>query len=151
MDIKPAERLKKKFLIILYLLETTTLILGVSLPLVQIDELWIFSSEFSLLSVSFTLFQAKEFILSFLLIFFGFFIPLVKILSRSLNWHLVGKYNLQKLAMVDVFILSLLIFSSKASSFFEITLREGSYFLILHIALSYLIMFLRQQVKDFSD
>ena len=144
MNIEPRTQSKKKFLLILFLLEALTLILGVSLPLVQIDELWIFSSEFSLLSISVTLFNAEELLLSFLVIFFGFFIPITKILARNLGWLSIEKYNLQKLAMVDVFMLSLLIFSSKASSFFEIVLREGSYFLILHIILSYLILFFRR-------
>ena len=144
MNIEPRTQSKKKFLLILFLLEALTLILGVSLPLVQIDELWIFSSEFSLLSISVTLFNSEEFLLSFLVIFFGFFIPITKILARNLGWLSIEKYNLQKLAMVDVFMLSLLIFSSKASSFFEIVLREGSYFLILHIILSYLILFFRR-------
>ena len=144
MSIKTGTHSKKKFLIILYFLETLTLILGISLPLVQIDELWLFSSEFSLISISITLFKAGDFLLSFLLIFFGFFIPIIKILARSLGWLSIERYNLQKLAMVDVFMLSLLIFSSKASSFFEIILREGSYFLMLHISLSYLILFLKR-------
>ena len=144
MSSKTETHSKKKFLIILYFLETLTLFLGISLPLVQIDELWLFSSEFSLISISITLFKAGDFLLSFLLIFFGFFIPIIKILARSLEWLSIERYNLQKLAMVDVFMLSLLIFSSKASNFFEIILREGSYFLILHITLSYLILFLRR-------
>ena len=144
MSSKTETHSKKKFLIILYFLETLTLFLGISLPLVQIDELWFFSSEFSLLSISVALFKAGELLLSFLLIFFGFFIPIIKILARSLEWLSVERYNLQKLAMVDVFMLSLLIFSSKASSFFEIILREGSYFLMLHISLSYLILFLKR-------
>ena len=144
MSSKTETHSKKKFLIILYFLETLTLFLGISLPLVQIDELWFFSSEFSLLSISVALFKAGELLLSFLLIFFGFFIPIIKILARSLGWLSIERYNLQKLAMVDVFMLSLLIFSSKASSFFEIILREGSYFLMLHISLSYLILFLKR-------
>lgn len=144
MSIKTETHSKKKFLIILYFLETLTLFLGISLPLVQIDELWVFSSEFSLLSISVALFKAGELLLSFILIFFGFFIPIIKILARSFEWLSVERYNLQKLAMVDVFMLSLLIFSSKASSFFEIILREGSYFLMLHISLSYLILFLKR-------
>ena len=144
MIIKLVRRYKKNFLVILYLMEAITLLLGISLPLVQIDELWIFSSEFSLISVTIALFKAEEFALSLLLICFGFFIPVLKMVSRILEWTSVEKYNLQKLAMVDIFMLSLLIFSSKASSFFEIVLREGSYFLIVHIVLSYWISFIRR-------
>ena len=97
MSSKTETHSKKKFLIILYFLETLTLFLGISLPLVQIDELWFFSSEFSLLSISVALFKAGELLLSFLLIFFGFFIPIIKILARSLGWLSIEPYNLQKL------------------------------------------------------
>ena len=114
------------------------LILGVSLPLAKINEFWFFSSEFSILSISRDLIINKEYFLGLVVIFFGFLFPLIKIFSRHTKFNYIKKYNLHKFSMVDIFLISFLVFASKASSFFDMQILVGFYFLLSAVLLSYI-------------
>ncbi len=114
------------------------LLLGVSLPLATIDEFWFFSSEFSVLSLSYILFINNEYILAFIIIFFGLIVPAFKIVIRVTRPSLLTILPLQKFAMLDVFLLSFLIFGGKLSYFYEVTLQFGFYFMLSSIILGYL-------------
>ena len=63
--------------------------------------------------------------------------PLIKIISRHTNIQFINRYNLHKFSMVDIFLISFLVFSSKASSFFDLKLLLGFYFLLASIILGY--------------
>jgi uncharacterized paraquat-inducible protein A len=122
---------------LLTLLEVTLLVLGVSLPIAKIEEFWIFSSEFSILSIAKDLITGSEILLGIVVISFGLIFPLIKIASRYTSSNFISNYNLHKFSMVDIFLISFLIFSSKVSSYFEMDLLIGFYFLLASVLLGY--------------
>tara|TARA_B100000035_G_C20857525_1_gene490351 strand:- start:347 stop:757 length:411 start_codon:yes stop_codon:yes gene_type:complete len=124
-----------KFISILF--ELIFLLLGVYYPLATIEEFWIFKSEFSILSISYDFFINDELALFFVVFFFGFIFPILKIISRVLKINFVEKFNLHKFSMVDIFLISFLVFIGKSSNFFDIDLGIGFYFLIFSIFLGY--------------
>ena len=126
------------FWLILTILEIILLILGVSFPLARIDEFWIFTSEFSILSVSRDLIIADEFLLGLMVFSFGLLFPLVKIVFRLTGYELINRYNLHKFSMVDIFLISFLVFSAKVSNYFDLSLLIGFYFLISSVLLGYI-------------
>ncbi len=126
------------FWLILTILEIVLLILGVSFPLARIDEFWIFTSEFSILSISRDLIIADEFLLGLMVFSFGLLFPLVKIVFRLTGYELINRYNLHKFSMVDIFLISFLVFSAKVSNYFDLSLLIGFYFLISSVLLGYI-------------
>ncbi len=126
------------FWLILTILEIILLILGVSFPLAKIDEFWIFTSEFSILSISRDLIIADEFLLGLMVFSFGLLFPLVKIVFRLTGYELINRYNLHKFSMVDIFLISFLVFSAKVSNYFDLSLLIGFYFLISSVLLGYI-------------
>ena len=126
------------FWLILTILEIILLILGVSFPLARIDEFWIFTSEFSILSISRDLIIADEFLLGVIVFSFGLLFPLVKIVFRLTGYELINRYNLHKFSMVDIFLISFLVFSAKVSNYFDLSLLIGFYFLISSVLLGYI-------------
>ena len=69
----------------LILFETIFLFCGVYFPLARIDEFWLFSSEFSILSLTRDLYINGEILLSMIIIVFGFIFPFIKIISKIFN------------------------------------------------------------------
>ena len=124
-----------KFLLISF--ELIFLLLGVYYPLAKMKEFWIFKSEFSILSISYDFFVNEELALFFVVFFFGFVFPVLKIISRILKINFVERFNLHKFSMVDIFLISFLVFIGKSSNFFDIQLGIGFYFLIFSIFLGY--------------
>ncbi len=124
-----------KFLSISF--ELIFLLLGVYYPLAKMKEFWIFKSEFSILSISYDFFVNEELALFFVVFFFGFVFPVLKIISRILKINFVERFNLHKFSMVDIFLISFLVFVGKSSNFFDIQLGIGFYFLIFSIFLGY--------------
>ena len=124
-----------KFISILF--ELIFLLLGVYYPLATIEEFWIFKSEFSILSISYDFFINDELALFFVVFFFGFIFPILKIISRVLKINFVEKFNLHKFSIVYIFLISFLVFIGKSSNFFDIDLGIGFYFLIFSIFLGY--------------
>ena len=124
-------------LILISIFEFILLLFGISLPIAKIDEFWFFSSEFSILSIVKDLFINNEYSLAIIIISFGFFFPTIKIISRHLSLRIIDEYNLHKFSMVDIFIISFLVFASKASNFFNMEIELGFYFLLLSVLLGY--------------
>ena len=124
-----------KFLLISF--ELIFLLLGVYYPLAKMKEFWLFKSEFSILSISYDFFVNEELTLFFVVFFFGFVFPVLKIISRILKINFVERFNLHKFSMVDIFLISFLVFIGKSSNFFDIELGIGFYFLIISIFAGY--------------
>lgn len=137
--LKMINYLFKKFLI---LLETIFLFSGVYFPLARIDEFWLFSSEFSILSLTRDLYINGEMLLSIIIIIFGFIFPLIKIISKVFNTKFAENLNLHKFSMVDIFLLSFVVFAGKTSNYFEIHLLIGFYFLLISVLINYLYIIL---------
>ena len=128
----------KYFFIFLSFIEFIFLILGVSLPLARIDEFWIFTSEFSVLSISKNLIINNEFLLGIIIIVFGLIFPIIKIILRHTNLEIIQNLNLHKFSMIDIFLISFLVFSGKISNFFEIEILLGFYCLFISMLLGYI-------------
>ena len=128
---------RKHIFIFLSFIEFILLILGVILPIAKIDEFWFFTSEFSILSIAKDLLINNEFLLGFIVISFGLIFPIIKIICRYTKIQFINRYNLHKFSMVDIFLISFLVFSSKASSFFDMEILLGFYFLLASILLGY--------------
>ena len=123
---------------LLIVCESIFLCLGVYLPLATIDEFWIISSEFSILSLSEKLLIENEWTLGLLVFLFGVIFPIFKIITRLFYIKIFEKFNLHRFSMVDIFLLSFLVFSGKLSKFYELELLIGFYFLITSILLGYI-------------
>lgn len=128
-------------------LEFLFLILGVTLPLATIDEFWFFSSEFSIVSLAVVLLKNNEYVLGSIIVIFGIIIPSMKIFQRYKKVNFLKKWPLHKFSMLDIFLLSFLIFGGKLSYFYEVNLKLGFYFLLSSIFLSYLSLFITRQAK----
>ena len=125
----------KNFLV---LVEFTFLAFGIFFPLAEVDQFWILSSEFSILSLSKTLLLEKEWILGLVVFSFGVVFPILKILIRHFKITKLEKFNLHRFSMVDIFLLSFIVFIGKLSLFYEIELLIGFYFLLLSIIVGYI-------------
>tara|TARA_B100000131_G_C18027811_1_gene577152 strand:- start:179 stop:604 length:426 start_codon:yes stop_codon:yes gene_type:complete len=121
----------------LILFETIFLFCGVYFPLARIDEFWLFSSEFSILSLTRDLFINGEILLSIIIIIFGFIFPFIKIIYKVFNIEFIENLNLHKFSMVDIFLLSFIVFAGKTSNYFEIHLLVGFYFLLISVLINY--------------
>ena len=131
-------QIKHSFLKLLTFFEFMFLLLGVSLPLATIDEFWFFSSEFSVVSLAYTLFNSKEYTLSIIIIAFGLIFPILKIFHHSFASQVFQTLPLYKFALIDIFLLSFLIFGGKMSYFYTVNLQSGFYFMLSSILLSFL-------------
>ena len=133
---------------IVNIVEALTLLLGVTLPIAKTSEFWIFESEFSLLSLSFNLVTSDEWLIALIVILFGICLPIVKISMRYVKIPKFYRVNLHKFSMVDIFLLSFFVYSSKISKIFDIELMIGFYFLVISIVLGYLQILLGREVRN---
>ena len=118
--------------------ETVLLFLGILSPFARIQEFWIFEEEFSIFSLVLSLFEEQNFLLGVTILVFGIVIPLVRLCTNCIPGSRLKNLNLHKLAMLDIFLISFLIFSSQMSYFFEVSLLRGFYFLFAALVVSYL-------------
>ena len=118
-------------------LELICLLAGTSLPLVSITEFWIFENEFSILSLSGTLLLSNEILLSVIVFSFGFIFPLAKIITTFFEGLGSISTTIQRFSMVDVFLLSFLVYGSKISGSYDVVLGAGFYFLCVALTLSF--------------
>ena len=118
--------------------EVTLLFLGIFSPFARIQEFWIFEEEFSIYSLILSLFDQQNFLLGLTILAFGILIPFVRLCTNCIPSFKLKKLNLHKLAMLDIFLISFLIFSSQMSYFFEVKLLNGFYFLFAALVVSYL-------------
>lgn len=89
----------------------------------------------------------SEFFLAIIVISFGLIFPIVKIICRHTNIQFINRYNLHKFSMVDIFLISFLVFASKASSFFEMEILLGFYFLMASVLLGYFQIVFKKIIK----
>ncbi|HJP09536.1 MAG TPA: paraquat-inducible protein A [Arenicellales bacterium] len=134
--------------IVLSIIEAITLVLGATLPLAHVSEFWVFKNEFSIFSLTAMLFSSGEFLLGIVVGLFGFVVPMAKILMRHFVSTILSKFALHKFSMVDIFLLSFLVYSSKISSVFDLELLVGFYFLLTSIVVGYFqIIFSRREER----
>ena len=118
--------------------EAILLFLGIFSPFARIQEFWIFEEEFSIYSLLLSLLDQQNFLLGGTILAFGVLIPFIRLCTNWFPSDKLKNLNLHKLAMIDVFLISFLIFSSQASFFFEVNLLQGFYFLFGSLVVSFL-------------
>ena len=129
-------------------LELVCLLAGTSLPLVSITEFWIFENEFSILSLSGTLLLSNEILLAVIVFSFGFVFPVAKIISSFFKGLGSIPTTMQRFSMVDVFLLSFLVYGSKISGSYDVVLGAGFYFLCVALTLSFARTSFRKETID---
>ena len=82
------------------------------MPLASITEFWIFENEFSIFSLFSTLISSGEILLAVIVFGFGFLFPLAKITTSFFEGLGSIPANIQRFSMVDVFLLSFLVYGS---------------------------------------
>jgi paraquat-inducible protein A len=116
------------------------LALGISLPSIKLTRFYFFSTEFSLISTVWTLYQRNQIFLGAIVFIFSILLPVFKILYlvilttmpmdvlqrqyrrlRALEW--LGKWS-----MHDVLVLALMIFFLKSSGIYDARSLSGVYF-----------------------
>jgi len=118
-------------------IELSCLIAGATLPLASITEFWIFENEFSIFSLFYTLISSREILLSIIVVSFGFLFPLLKIITSLFDGLGSIPTAIQRFSMVDVFLLSFLVYGSKVSETYDVALGAGFYFLCFALALGF--------------
>ena len=119
------------------LLELVCLLAGTTLPLASITEFWIFEDEFSILSLSGTLLLSDEILLAVIVCSFGFVFPLAKLITSFFEGLGSIPTVIQRFSMVDVFLLSFLVYGSKISESYDVVLGDGFYFLCVALTLNF--------------
>lgn len=130
------------------ILELSCLLAGATLPLASITELWIFENKFSIFSLFSTLVSSEEILLAVIVLGFGFLFPLVKIATGYFDGLGSIPGIIQRFSMVDVFLLSFLVYGGKISEAYEVSLGSGFYFLIAALALGYVRSYVISMARD---
>ena len=130
------------------LLELVCLLAGTTLPLASITEFWIFENEFSILSLSGTLLLSNEILLAVIVCSFGFVFPLAKLITSFFEGLGSIPTTIQRFCMVDVFLLSFLVYGSKVSESYDVVLGAGFYFLCITLTLSFARTSFGKEEKD---
>lgn len=109
---------------------------GLYLPLTEVTQFWFFTENTQIIFILEYLFKNDEVFLAYLILLFGVFGTYIKILLKYIN---VEDFNdvLQKFSFFDIFVVSLLIFSSKLSAFLEVEAKIGTYFLVTALLISF--------------
>ena len=123
--------------IIICMLEIALLCLGVHMPLITLNKFWFFSDSYSVLSIVSTFWQESEYTLAVIILSFGVLFPIIKSLSRFTSLQFIKTYSLHKFAMVDIFLLSFVVFLAKSSSAVKADVQIGFYVLLAAVLLGY--------------
>jgi len=116
--------------------------LGIYLPMLVVSEFWFFKNEISLLKIIQGLFENNELILATVVTTFGVFLPTFRMIGQLLNLTVVEKFQLHKFSMLDIFLLSFVVFAGKFSTIFSAEIAVGFYFLLGSVLVGFLQIFL---------
>ena len=133
---------------LLSLLELIFFGFGISLPLLSVSEFWFFKNEISLINIVYGLFENAEYFLAVMVTVFGVVIPFIKIFARLLSLKFVEKFQLHKFAMLDIFLISFIVFSSKFASLFDAKIGIGFYFLSASILIGFIQIFRQKDHQE---
>ncbi len=136
------------FLGLLIVSAAVCLVLGISLPVLKLTRLYVWTDTFSIVSVIWALYRDGELILSGVLLIFSIIFPIVKLLYLlalyavpvepedrrrqaldRLGW--LGKWS-----MLDVLVLALMIFYVKSSGIADAASLPGIYFFAASVILT---------------
>lgn len=148
---QPSARRKglRDFLIgLMIILATACLVLGLTMPVIQLTHLYIWSDTHSFISVVRALYADNEIILATILVVFSILFPALKLVyllaaytmlsAGSPHYHLMlSRLSwLGKWSMLDVLVLALVIFYIKANTFTDASTLPGVYFFAASVLLT---------------
>jgi len=130
----------RKFLLSLTIMAATVcLVLGVTMPIVKLDQFYVLSDQHSLISIVQALYQDDEIFLSAIIVIFSILIPVLKLVYLLAAATIpeddeIGRQQilnrmewLGKWSMLDVLVLALMIFYIKSSGTADAATLPGIY------------------------
>ena len=119
---------------------TASLVLGLTLPVIELTYFWLWSDTHSLISIARALYAEQEWFLAGIVVVFSMLFPAIKLLyllvayttmasGAGARTHILNRMSwLGKWSMLDVLVLALVIFYVKASALTEAAALPGIYF-----------------------
>ena len=135
----PASDLRRFCLGLLTLAAAMTLVLGVTLPAIQLTKLYLWTDQHSILSATYALYLDKEYFLAGLIGLFSIVIPACKLFyllvvstisapRPAMRERAIDRLeSLGKWSMMDVLVLALMVFYVNASALADATALPGIY------------------------
>lgn len=135
------------------------LLAGLSMPLLEVEKMWLWQNDYSVLTGVVDLAAQNELILAGVIFFFSVVFPMAKLVSLWMVWFmplttprragvLVWLERLGRWSMLDVFIVAIMIVLIKMKPLADISPRPGVYVFSAAILLS---MLTALYVKRLSD
>lgn len=122
---------------LLVLLASLLLVIGLTLPMMSVQQFYFFNNAFSVLSGIQTLFMQGKWLLAALIFVFSILLPLLKLavlflLSRAVdqtkfNRYLKLMHDYGRWAMLDVLVVAVLIVSVKLGAVVTVQVHAGLY------------------------
>ncbi len=117
---------------------TALLVAGLCMPLLEVEKMWFWQSDYSVLTGVADLARQNELILAAVIFFFSVVFPIAKLASLWMVWGvplstgrrrtvLTWLERLGRWSMLDVFIVAIMIVLIKMKPFAEISPRPGVY------------------------
>jgi len=131
--------------------ESFILILGMTLPLLGVNQFWIFKENQSLLDILLIFYKTNEFFLLILVSTMGFALPILKVCLRFANYDEVLIRYISRFSCIDIFLIAILVFVSKSSTFIKVELLEGFYFLCVGVLLGLFQLEKYVKYQSYSD
>ena len=118
---------------ILLLVSSVSFGLGISLPLMRFDKLWLFSETPSLLTIVADLWKQGEILLSIVVVAFSILFPALKLLTAHQAVFLRQNPHgwaaaLAKWSMMDVLLVAIAVFAAKTSGLANAISQPGLWF-----------------------
>lgn len=135
---------------LLIVLATACLVLGLTLPVIRLTHLYLWSDTHSFVSVVHALYAGNEIVLATILVVFSVLFPVLKLVYLLAAYTLLSTGSphcrlmlsrlswLGKWSMLDVLVLALVIFYVKASAFSDAAALPGVYFFAASVLLTML-------------
>ena len=113
------------------------LIAGLTLPIMEVSNFWIFHGTYSILDGIIVLLEQGDILIAVVIIAFSILVPALKIMALLGLWQRIrqGKHissrlpalldGMGKWSMLDVFVVALIVFTAKASTFADATVAPA--------------------------
>ena len=112
-----------------------------------VSEFWFFKNEISLLKIIQGLFENNELVLATVVTTFGVVLPTFRMIGQLLNFTALEKFQLHKFSMLDIFLLSFVVFAGKFSAIFSANIAVGFYFLLGSVLVGFLQIFVESRKR----
>ncbi len=135
---------------------TFSFALGITLPLMEVDRLWLFSEEPSLITVILSLWETGDWALSMLIALFSLGLPVLKLLllhlaalgSNGPATRLTSRLHaLARWSMLDVILVAIVVFAAKTSGLATAISKPGLWFFATSVVLTAVVSSMIDQKK----